>query len=708
MRVQRLCAARRALTILTRAMLLGSTVFCSMSVSALTRTWPGAVPCDGTLQNCISASVAGDAIEIVTNTPINEAVFSANAISISASPGWQPRFAVGREIIFATESGGAIRIAGLRLPGGRIWVSHGGSDALTIDIERNDLGEPTPVADPFLQKVLVQCPYSSDCTARVRFNRIVHSRGGEPEDNAAIKVLGPVVASSGFYAEISGNELLMTGGLNGIVIEPTPTGRVEANSSNVLAANFQALIESNTIRGGSNASILIRDDGDIGYGYYRLRSNLITGSARGRRDAGGLRVALRNLDGDANFGFVDMLRNTVVDASCGICATADSVADSLSFARGVLAYNQVAAVLPPSGSAPIVDTLVWHNAAPINGGQSNVIEADPRFIDRFTGRAAAGSPLIDRGDEPGADGETDADGLLRTQGSSSDWGAIENGGNLANAGPFETARVREHVATAANILGRVTRTNDFEARRRWMMTPSFSPWQRGVGAINAQPIGLQYVNGTWGMRNLVDAPMPVNAAFHVFSPVFNDDSMADGMGVHVASATNSTGTFTELTANTAIGAEQKIFVTQAWNPSGTAVDNPNHIGVLLFGSDWFVINQGAANIPIGAAFFVYHQRESRNVYTHVARGANVAGGQTTLEHPLLNGIACAAPLVTLNLTPNGISNPHPIAVGYLGERWYVANQDGTSMPTNVAFNVLIDPKAVERCGDHVFANGFDD
>jgi hypothetical protein len=83
---------------------------------------------------------------------------------------------------------------------------------------------------------------------------------------------------------------------------------------------------------------------------------------------------------------------------------------------------------------------------------------------------------------------------------------------------------------------------------------------------------------------------------------------------------------------------------------------------------------------------------STPAFIHQATAGNTAGDETTIDNPHCNNHPHAILIVTQNWNPGGGTghyNAHPIGVYYYGSRWAIFNEDSTSMPTNVAFNVLV-------------------
>ena len=81
-------------------------------------------------------------------------------------------------------------------------------------------------------------------------------------------------------------------------------------------------------------------------------------------------------------------------------------------------------------------------------------------------------------------------------------------------------------------------------------------------------------------------------------------------------------------------------------------------------------------------------------FLHTATAANTSGFSTTINHPSLNGVSSARPIITHNWNPTsrgGTYNDHNVGVVYdnTTQRWQIFNQDMAAMPLDVAFNVLV-------------------
>ena len=90
-------AARRMSGMLLRSAVTVMLLCMPALALAVTRTWPGAVPCNGTLQACLGTAADSDRIEIASDGPIDESLTLTNrSLSLVAAAGFHPAFAAGR------------------------------------------------------------------------------------------------------------------------------------------------------------------------------------------------------------------------------------------------------------------------------------------------------------------------------------------------------------------------------------------------------------------------------------------------------------------------------------------------------------------------------------------------------------------------------------------------------------------------------------
>jgi hypothetical protein len=118
---------------------------------------------------------------------------------------------------------------------------------------------------------------------------------------------------------------------------------------------------------------------------------------------------------------------------------------------------------------------------------------------------------------------------------------------------------------------------------------------------------------------------------------------------------------------------------------------------------WFITELDAAvDFPAGIEFHIYAQDPSLNAFAWLAAAAATS---TAIDHPLLNDEPCGRVYVS---NGGGNSNPHPIGIEYVQNRWTIVNLDGGTMPAGAQFNVVVDEAAIVFCRyDHIFHNGLD-
>src|SRR5512146_792807 len=109
---------------------------------ATIRTWPGASPCDTTLNACISASSADDTVQVQSNGPIDESLSIAKPLTLIAAPGYRPALAAGRGIAAFYGPGAGVpwsmTIDGFTLLEGGVGVRPVSGDA-TITLRNLDI-----------------------------------------------------------------------------------------------------------------------------------------------------------------------------------------------------------------------------------------------------------------------------------------------------------------------------------------------------------------------------------------------------------------------------------------------------------------------------------------------------------------------------------------------------------------------------------------
>lgn len=131
--------------------------------------------------------------------------------------------------------------------------------------------------------------------------------------------------------------------------------------------------------------------------------------------------------------------------------------------------------------------------------------------------------------------------------------------------------------------------------------------------------------------------------------------------------------------------EALLFITQNFGTSG-----PNYlypVGVKYENSRWTLApTNPSVPIPNSTNFNVLVvSKDASCAFQHTSSSNTTA---VVLNHTLLNGNPNAKIIVTHNLT-NGTTNNKNIAVKFESTRWVIVNEDGSEIPKNARFNVLI-------------------
>jgi hypothetical protein len=253
-----------------------------------------------------------------------------------------------------------------------------------------------------------------------------------------------------------------------------------------------------------------------------------------------------------------------------------------------------------------------------------------------------------------------------------------------------------HTATAGNISASVTFidnpiTND-NPHAIVLVTQNWNPGGVG-GTPNNHPIGVVYDGSEhkWGIFNEDLAAMPEGAAFNVLIP-----SVDSAVFTHISRSGNVAGSTTVIDYPLTNGTSDAILVaTQNFNPSGGAAKYNKHpIGTIYNASDkWTVFNEDLATMPTDVGFNVVVRSADTTVFVHRATSGNISGSSTWIDNPLTNDDPYAFLLVTQspNVRVGSAYNGHPIGVRYgvSEKKWAIFNQDGSNMPTNADFSVMV-------------------
>ncbi len=663
---------------------------------AATLTWPGAAPCNSTLQSCISAAAPGDVIEIESNDPIDEDLdISDKSLTLRNATGFAPRLADGRSITSDSSVSGTIVISlrGITMRDGRVYLQRSGVGNADFRVSRMRLESTTNSADTGIQ---IAASNSGNLDVSITHNHVDAGSSGQIWPGIDIQSLGPVSVGHIAYNR---------------VVAPRGSLSKGIRAYTAVGGSLQVVVFANEVRGHFNrGAIDVRTlTGPI---FADVINNVVVGarSAGTSDDEDGITLTVRD---DAMAAFV--YNNTVVDTGGGVLlsrAVGSSQSLNGTVRNNLIAFNENGLrMLAGSEGTDNARNLVHGNQANSFTPGTGTLTEDPRLISLSDPRLLANSPAINSGDANGLDlnldlidwPHVDAAGRRRFIGSGSlavDIGAYEFGDTFfltrSPQVPFNHFPI-EHPSL------------NLQPDARPQLTKVFSPFGLPQ-VVNPHPIGAWFASGQWRAFNQDSAQMPTGAAFNVMAP--GPEGVGGARYAHVAVAANTSGHATSLdhpylnTTKDAI-----LIVTPNWD-NNVYVNHNIAAGNSCLGPPgpdcWVILTQDFAAMPMNASFNVYAQDPSHNAFVHTASAANSGGNSTRLDHPLLNGNPCARLLITPKI---GAVNDHPIDLFYepFDQRWRIFNQGGGSRPVPVGaeFFVVVDAASAGPCTTTLFVNGFE-
>ncbi|WP_376695648.1 DUF7452 domain-containing protein [Wenzhouxiangella sp. EGI_FJ10305] len=653
------------------AILLTALAF-GAAAQAAVLTWPGAAPCDGTLQSCVFTAGPGDVVRIAAND-VEESISVINkSLTLEAAAGYLPRFVEDHEIIVNFTDGGnhTTNIRGLRFARGQINVFHDDGDG-SIVIERNRF-DSGPDGEPAIWISSHSDVAGADLDYAVRYNTISDS---PPQSHGTIRVNGWSPASGWIRGKIEGNTIRVRG----------PNGKGIAVYDYEGSAH-STRIYGNTVVGAVGRGIDIYNGAAGGSIWAYVYSNLVHNPPAESQKGDG--IALWSF-GEPVTGYIT--NNTVINKGYALALrVGDGGSTTANVANNLIAHNFSAWLVAEEATLDERHNLFFDNVSEPDSIDATSIMADPLLHPNLPGRLRAGSPAIDAGDNVATGGfpALDARGNSRYISGSVDIGAFEFGD--------QWLLVRDPAGGNNNFAIDNPSLND-QPGLYPQITQVWNPYGRG-GIYNDANEGLYYGSGFWRVFNeSIGDDIPQGAAFAIFVP--GDSLQATA---HFNNTSQSTTQIDKGITND--HPKRLLAVSQHWNlddAPGTYNDHP--IGVLYAAGHWRIANLDIENIPAGADFTLFAQDPSQNAFEHIARGANISNNWTWLRHPLLDGNPCARMQVTQS-ADQGVFNAHPIGIWYDGSRWAIFNQDQLPMPENAAFHVIIDGDS-QGCG--LFSDRFE-
>jgi hypothetical protein len=227
------------------------------------------------------------------------------------------------------------------------------------------------------------------------------------------------------------------------------------------------------------------------------------------------------------------------------------------------------------------------------------------------------------------------------------------------------------------------------------------------GVLSANPFGTWLNGSAWTVFG-ENFAAPNNLGFDVFSS-------APGAGAfrHLAEASNIVGATTRQRQQPQRPPRQHGVRHSGFREQRPTAYNAHDVGVRYVATSastgyWVVANLDQSVMPAGAGFSLYAQPPGPNAFS-VTKVAGVgASNDIPINHPLVDGIACAQPIVTRVDTGSAVNNGHyDVYLNPGTQRWTVYSYESGGIAPGTQFNVLVNPAQVAACTDVIFANGLD-
>ncbi len=661
-----------------------SAAIASSSVGAVTRSWPGVAPCNGTLQACIDVSAATDTVQIATNTPITQSLFLPRSITLEGATGFSAQMASGLSIEgnSTDDNPYIVTVRRIALTNARIILSHNRAGTANIEIRRVSIVS-TGAANA--AGIRVQAGSGGPATVRVTDNRL--------------RVAAPSLFDAALEVSFAGNNGTALIDFNHVEGVGDGSGWGILAQVNGAGAPTMTVI-NNEVRGRFGRAAVGISEGLLSSVAGTLTARVIGNAAIGRARQGmGIVHTINN--GSIN---TRTFNNTAVGLNYGMrfsrwSSSAGTGSVSGPVENNLLAYNSQGLSIRTEFQTPVVENVNLLFANDFNAYTPGALDVtlDPKLRSLTDVRLRDTSPAINAGDSgvsaaytAAGVGLVDTDGLRRVKLNRVDIGAYEYG---------DFSALARADAPSGNTF--VVNDSQINMRPRLFLFAT----ARATSETNAWPIGVYYSTPNWRIFNQnIFVPMPVGMEFSLFVPV-----ETDGTFLHTVTAANRSGHFTTIDHMRLNNLSNKIVLaTSNWNPDGVpGVYNNHNTSVGYLAPSWFVLNNDFGDMSIGASFNIYSQDPSPNAYVHTVNNLNSFAAITFLDHPLLNVTPCAQ----VNLTPRtGLHGDTAFVVGYAAgaQRWGIANANDVAMTIGAEFNVVIDAAQVAACAGVLFADGFED
>ncbi len=668
-------------------------------VMAETRTWPGASPCNATLQACIDASASGDIVLVASDAAINEDITLSQSLSLIAAPGRIARFAPGRDVTGTFNASPlTLHIEGLHLSGGAITLQHNAPSPIDVRILRNRLDHSDAGSSGI---VLVKSNANGDAVVDVSENQVQGGFGGASD--AAIRI-GLNADASG---KISFNRVRSDAALpgSGIQLQLSPG---DAHSLAVFGNRVEGSFESGAIRMATGAPPFFGSAGSA-TAVLRAFSNVVDC----RRQPGDFPLGLWFAAFSPTENELRLFNNTVLGCADPVTVAYPTGGASVvgSIFNNLIAYNQYSL----SVSANVVDDFVIErNLSHANSfndmpaSATGTITDDPLLFSLSAPRPTAGSPAIDAGNAVSAQllyavagaPQVDADGRRRTVGA---------GATAVDIGAYEFGD-RVFLARNSGAAGTSVALSEDDELLPLQISKSFNPLAGAGGVANPNPVAAFHLL-SWFARTL-SGQMPAGASFHVMAS--GPAGAFSSQFQHVTTGTNTLDQATALSSTHLNGKrfdEAIVLATPVWRGGDLNARNitvnyacaPASTGA----GCWTVSNQNATPMPLDYGFHIHSQDRSPNAFVH--RVAQTEQYSPFVGHPILGNDPqrCARPLATpKGPQPNDTTFELEYRPTDAGGTWGIWGD--SPMPAGAEFFVFVDQAAFEACiASDLFKDGFE-
>lgn len=252
---------------------------------------------------------------------------------------------------------------------------------------------------------------------------------------------------------------------------------------------------------------------------------------------------------------------------------------------------------------------------------------------------------------------------------------------------FAQDKIYVHTATPENIEGNTSKIDHPDLNgnpdAHFVLVHNWNG-NNTDGVYNIHVTGVYYDGAHWRVFNEDLSNVEVGSKYNIY---ISDSS---NYLVHEVTSENSSSNATVL--DSSIGESDYVFATNYWD----GIYNNHPYSTDFIAPNRFLYTPDPEPIPVGAKFMILFGNNGGTEYTHIATTENTENNYTIIDHPLLNGNPNATFIFQhyFGYNPETESNINPVlGVWYTpGNKWSIFTEDGSTMPTGLAFQILIAPQ----------------